>query len=344
MFIFVALQSKINMATEIKKESSPGGKTEKKRDGIYIVIIVLLLGAIGYLSFSLGTLKKQIVVHETSIAALLQEKEDLNTILRNSGVIEEADDQALRNNLVSLLEQYDNMDIENQDMKDSIDSQRARINGLLEEVDGLKNKQKKDWGKIYKLKKETETLRGIMKGYIHTIDSLNTLNGNLQKTIIIKDNMISEVSTERDQAKSELDKTKNIVALGSVLQTAGISSGAITVKNNGKQLETTRAKRTNMVKSCFTIIENKISKEGNKDIILVVLDPDGKVLRNSSSFEFEANGETKVGSVKRQISYQNQNVDLCIYFEVDGELEIGTYTTEIYAEGARIGKSTFALK
>lgn len=316
----------------------------KKKDGIYIIIIVLLLAGIGYLTFALGEAKKQNKTHQSSITALLKEKEDLNTILKNSGIIEESDDAALRQNLVSMLDQYDNIEIENQEMQDSIDSQRAKITSLIEEVDGLKNKQKRDWGKIYKLKKETETLRDIMKGYIHTIDSLNTLNGKLQNTIIIKDNQITEVSSERDQVKSELDKTKNMVALGSVLQTAGIVSNAIIVKNSGKQVETSRAKRTNMIKSCFTIIENKIAQAGNKDIIMVVKAPNGSVLKNSSSFNFDAKGTSKTGSVKRQINYQNQNVDLCIYFEVEGQIESGTYTTEIYAEGAKIGSTTFALK
>lgn len=324
------------MTEQIKKSS--------KKDGIYIVIIVILVGAIGYLAYALGEVKKQNVTHESSISALLQEKEDLNTILKNSGVIEDSDDEALRKNLVSLLDQYDNIEIENQEMQDSITSQRARITTLLEEVDGLKNKQKRDWGKIYKLKKETETLRGIMKGYIHTIDSLNTLNGNLQKTIIIKDDKISAVSTERDNVKDELNKTKNIVALGSVLQTGGVTSTAIIVKNSGKQVETTRAKRTNMIKSCFTIIENKIAEAGNKDIIMTVIDPNGKVLKNSSSFKFTIDGESKSGSVKRQINYQNENVDLCIYFEVEGEIIEGTYTTQIFAEGSKIGSTTFALK
>lgn len=319
-------------------------KKSSKKDGIYIVIIILLLATIGYLSFALGEVKKKNTTQESSISALLQEKEDLNTILRNSGVIEESDDEALRNNLVNLLDQYDNIEIENQEMQDSITSQKAKITTLLEEVDGLKNKSKRDWGKIYKLKKETETLRGIMKGYIHTIDSLNTLNGNLQKTIIIKDDKISAVSTERDLVKTELDKTKNIVALGSVLQTGGVTSTAIIVRNSGKQVETTRAKRTNMIKSCFTIIENKIASAGNKDIIMTVIDPNGKVLKNSSSFEFTADGSSKSGSVKRQINYQNENVDLCIYFEVEGEIEEGTYTTQIFAEGSKIGSTTFALK
>ena len=319
-------------------------QTGNKKDGIYIVVIVLLLGAVGYLSYALGNLKKENNAHKVSITNLIKEKEDLNTILKNAGVIEESDDQALRSNLIALLDQYDNMEIDNEEMRAKVDSQKVRIASLLEEVDGLKNKQKRDWGKIYKLKKETETLRSIMKGYIHTIDSLNTLNGKLQKTIVLKDNQINEVSSERDKVKSELDKTKNIVALGSVLQTGGVTSSAIIVKRSGKQVETTRAKRTNMIKSCFTIIENKIASAGNKDIIMTVISPSGKVLKNSSSFTFDTVDGTKTGSVKRQINYQNQNVDLCIYFEVEGTIEPGTYTTEIYAEGHRIGKTTFALK
>ncbi|HLP14266.1 MAG TPA: hypothetical protein VK177_20205 [Flavobacteriales bacterium] len=34
---------------------------------------------------------------------------------------------------------------------------------------------------VVKLKKESETLRAIMKSYIHTIDSLNTLNVELME-------------------------------------------------------------------------------------------------------------------------------------------------------------------
>lgn len=320
-------------------------KQNNNKAGVYIIVIIILLIGIGYLAYSLGEIKKQNKTHENSISALLNEKEDLNTILKNSGIIEESDNVALRQNLVNILEQYDNIEIENQEMQDSINSQRNKITNLIEEVDGLKNKQKRDWGKIYKLKKETETLRKIMKGYIHTIDSLNTLNKDLQKTIVIKDDKINEVSSERDKVKSELDKTKDMVALGSVLQTSTITSNAIIVKNSGRQAETSRAKRTNMIKSCFTIMENKIAKAENKDIIMVVIAPNGQVLKNSSSFNFESKEGSKTGSVKRQINYQKQNVDLCIYFETEGnKLTSGTYTTEIYVEGHKIGATTFALK
>ncbi len=320
-------------------------KPNKKKDGIYIIAIVLLLGAVGYLSYAIGNLKKETNAKKESIANLAKEKDDLNTILKNSGLIEEADDETLRQNLQALLDQYDNIEIENQEMQDSINNQKAKIEELLSEVDDLKHKQKRDWGKIYKLKKETETLRKIMKGYIHTIDSLNTLNGNLQQTIVVKDNQINKISSERDLVKSELDKTKNMVELGSVLQTAGINSLAILVKKSGKQVETTRSKRANMIKSCFTIIENKIAQAGNKDIIMVVKDPSGNTLTNSSSFTFKtADGKEIKGSVKRQINYQNQNVDLCIYFELEQTIGGGTYTTDIYADGHKIGSTTFALK
>ena len=62
---------------------------------------------------------------------------------------------------------------------DSINQQREKINNLISKVEKLNGKSKRDWRKIFSLKKEAETLRGIMKGYIHTIDSLNTLNINL---------------------------------------------------------------------------------------------------------------------------------------------------------------------
>ena len=40
-------------------------------------------------------------------------------------------------------------------------------------------------------------------------------------------------------------------------------------------------------------------------------------------------------SSKRTINYQNENTDLCIYYEIDNPIEAGNYKIEIFAEGFR---------
>ena len=72
---------------------------------------------------------------------------------------------------------------------------------------------------IYKLKKETETLRTIMKGYIHTIDSLNTLNVTLTNTLSEKNIELNKVTSENENIKTQNIELQETVAVGSILQT-----------------------------------------------------------------------------------------------------------------------------
>lgn len=320
-------------------------KSGSKKDAVYIIIIILLLLVGGWLGLEIRDSKKQMIACSQSVNNLELEKDYLNDVLKNSGIIEESDNETLKDNLQALLSQYDSLEIDNDAMLDSINNQKAHIQSLLDEVETLQNQKKRDWGKIYKLKKETETLREIMKGYIHTIDSLNTENIGLKNVIKDKDNQIVKIETDRDLIKEKNDKLNETVALGSVLQTSGIVANAIKVKSSGKQTETTRANRATMIKSCFTILENKIATAENKDIYMRVISPEGKDLSNSTPILFEMEGGREgIASVKRTVNYQNKNMDLCIYYEFETPLVEGTYIVEIYAEGYQIGKTSFALK
>jgi len=319
-----------------------------KKDAIYITIIILLLAGVGYFGYQTGNVKKDLSTCSKDNKQLIQEKEELNTILLNSGIIDGSDDAILKANLVSLLAEYDNVEASNQEMQDSIDVQKSKVQGLLAQVDSLNNlsaeEKKKAAGKIYKLKKEASTLREIMKGYIQTIDSLNTLNINLQNTIVDKDNQISTISNDLSNAHTETDKWKNTAELGSVLQSAGLLAEALKIKNSGTQKVTTRANRTDQIRACFTIIGNKIAKAENKTLYMRILQPNGKEMVGEKPIVFsmgETDGNACIG---RKVNYQNTNMDVCIYYELENEIEAGTYIVEIYCEGSRIGKTTFALK
>ena len=324
-----------------KKENAE----QKKGAAVYIIIILLLLLVGGWLGLEIRDGRKQNAAFAQSVANLQTEKDYLNDILKKSGIIDESDDETLKDNLTAILMEYDSLTFDNDQMLDSINQQKAHIQGLLDEVETLQNQKKRDWGKIYKLKKETETLREIMKGYIHTIDSLNTENTGLKNTIKDKDNQITDIKTDRDNIKNKNDLLNQTVALGSVLQTSGITANAIRIKSSGKQVETTRASRTSMIKSCFTVLENKIATPENKEIYMRIISPAGTELTNSEVVRFSMEGGREgIASVKRKVNYQNKNMDLCIYYEVETALEVGTYIVEIYAEGYQIGKSSFALK
>ena len=317
----------------------------KKKNLFYVVFIFSLLAIVGYLAIQINSANKKNHEFTQEISLLNLEKNELNSLLESSGIINAEDNKNLRSNLQNLLYTYDTLKFDNEKIKDSIENQKQVINDLMLEAEKLEKQKKKDWGRIYRLKKETETLRSIMKGYIHTIDSLNTANINLTNSLNKTSNELSKVQTENKTIKTQNEELQQTVALGSILQTSNFITQAIRVKNSGKQTETSRASRANMLKGCFTILENKISSAGNKYIYLRVISPEGKVLpqQKKETIAIDQEGEIEI-SAKREINYQNQNTDVCVFYEIATPLKAGKYSVEVYAENEKIGVTSFALK
>ena len=319
-------------------------KKSNVKDAVYVIIIFLLIGGLAYFGYQMGQTKKLLTECGHVTDALNKDKDDLNEILKNTGIIADSDNKELKENLLGMLQQYDNLESSNVVLNDSIASQKTKINDLLVQLEEAENAKKKDWGKIYKLKKETETLREIMKGYIHTIDSLNTLNINLKNTIVKKDEEIVGINKNLANVQDKNKQLESTVATGSILQSTGLTAYAIKVKNSGTQTETNRANRTDQIKACFTVIENKIAKAENKTLYMRIIDPSGAELVGEKPVFFNMAGKDGQACIARQINYQNQNTDVCIYYELEKEISEGNYIVEIYCEGNKIGSTSFALK
>ena len=121
-------------------------KTGSKKGGaVYIIIILLLLLVGGWLGLEIRDGRKQNAACAQSVTNLQAEKDYLNDILKKSGIIEESDNETLKDNLENLLSQYDSLEIDNDSMLDSVNAQKAHIQGLLDEVETLQNQKKRDW-------------------------------------------------------------------------------------------------------------------------------------------------------------------------------------------------------
>ena len=166
---------------------------------------------------------------------------------------------------------YDTLQTENSMMIAEISAQRDRIDGLLTKV-------KNGYWELGRAKKEAETLRTIMKGYIATIDSVNQLNQALSEENLAMRDRVEEVQDLNDKLEERQGNMEEIIAAGRVLQSSEISAVGVRILSSGRQRETSRADRTEMIKVCFTLLENKIAKPGDKLLHLKITQPDGSVL------------------------------------------------------------------
>lgn len=317
--------------------------TEKKsKDGLYILIIILLLLVGGYLGWEIS--KKNKEINECALLYGENEKElgDLNEMLYSQGV---ADGEDLKENLQNMLFDFESMEELNTDLNDSILSQKNKIETMLADLEKEKGNKRYYARKVRQLTEETETLRSIMKDYVRTIDSLHTENVILKTDLTNTQVDLTNMTSDRDNFKNQSDELSEKVNAGSKLIANSILSEGIKEKGSGSYKETTRASRATHIRSCFTIGENKIANKGNKMIYMRIITPAGGILYSSNSNTLDTQtGKTLLYSDKKSINYQNQTLDVCIFYKLTKEIEEGNYIAELWCEGVRIGTNNFVLK
>ena len=156
---------------------------------------------------------------------------------------------------------------------------------------------------------------------------------------------VETVTSENQNLIQRQENMEQIIATGQVLQTAGISATAIRLKSSGKQVDTDRASRTEMIKTCFTLIENRIAKKGIKNLYLKIVAPNGQVLQApDGGGQADLGGEMQNFSIQRDIDYNNQEMDVCVFYSMQGEAEKGDYKIFLYDGSTQIATTDLGLK
>ena len=240
--------------------------------------------------------------------------------------------------LEKMMFSYDTLSTENAYLMAEMAAQRTQVEDLMKKVND------RNWS-IGKLKKEANTLRDIMKGYIVTIDSLNQLNDLLRFENQGLQQNIAEVKGRNDELTQRQENMENMIATGQILQATMIMPSAIRLSNSGSQKATTRANKADMIKTCFTLMENKISKPGNRELYMRIVGPEGKVLPTKDGVaKFDFAGGEDYYSVSRPVDYNNVQMEVCVFYDVQNEIKKGDYTLFLYEGPNQIGTTTLALR
>lgn len=288
---------------------------------VYVIIIALLLGILGFMAYKINTQDKEYVYISQEYANLDEERKDLV-----------ADLESMKLN-------YDTLSVSNDEMQMKIDEQENELSDLLKKV------KNKDFD-IKKLKAEAETLRGIMKNYIYQIDSLNKANQQLtmeRDTEIVRAN---SAEAKGKELEGELSTSKEMNAKGSILTLGEFVNVALFERNTGKQVDTERASKTEMIKSCFRMRKNPIAQPGMRTLYMSVIGPDGKALGGKTAGTVKVGGADTPYSVTREVDYQQNDTDVCVYYTANEGYSFvkGNYKILVYESGNQIGASNITLK
>jgi len=316
---------------------------ENKKPLIITGVIILALIA-GFLGYELNVKSKENTMQKSQIATMNGELDEMEKMIRGNGLGELMEGD-ITLTLTNLLDEYSEVKTDNQELTDSILNQKKKVTLLLKELKSSERKRRLSARELFKIRKETTVLRKVMRDYVHRVDSLNTLNKELAATIVVKDRKITKISGERDKLQTKSDEQLKELEKGSKLQILNLLSEAINVRRSGSFSNTTRTRRADQIKSCFTIVRNTITESGAKIFYMRIIGPDGKVLTNKDSEKVLVDGNEMQMSVSRTIDYQNNSTDLCIFFEkTTKNFKKGEFTIEIYSENLLVGTSKIALR
>jgi predicted RNase H-like nuclease (RuvC/YqgF family) len=283
---------------------------------IIIALAILLVGVLGY-TFYQNNEYKQIT------EAIEAEKSEIEL------------------NLDSMIIKYEEAIAENTSMADELAIERDKIIALRDSVKDLKAV---NYSLINRYRKQIEKLEASNKELFAMNEELSKKNELLSKGL---DSANATISSQR--ALNDTLTIKNVdlsekVAIGSILKVNAIQVLSMREKNNGKLVETQKAGHTDAFRINFTVANNAIAEQGEREVYIQILDPKGNVIGNAGELVL-IDGTSITYSDRTIIEYLNQDVSVISLIEVNRDaLETGVYTVNIFVDDMNSGVGTITLK
>lgn len=316
----------MSQVNQINPQEPLKNNTPQKNNSIiyWVVILILLAGCI-YLFMSKNQMAQQ-------NATEMQQKNQSFDSLSTEQASLKADFDAASVRIDQLVSENTRLDSALQNSKDEMSKLQGKIRSIL-------NKRNATQSELAQAKEMIASLNDKSKEYEARIAELEK-----QNAILTGENKV--LTHERDSTVTENIAIKQ---LASVLHASNIRLEAKKLKKNGKEKETSRARKADVLRVTFDIDENRIAESGTKLLHLRIVAPDGSTLNsaaNGSGMITTAKGDHLSYTLSKSISLtQNQKVaGLTADWNQNGDYAKGVYKIEIYHDGYNIGSGEVTLK
>jgi hypothetical protein len=302
---------------------APKDNSQDTKKVVVIIVISILLGVNGLLLWQFFDKKTHLQQVSRELDTTMAEKESLSAEL-----------QRVKND-------YEKLNQENASLQTQLSARDEEIRLKIIQIQKLI--QAGDAAQLKKAREELLSLRSLNAAYVAQIDSLRSANAALSTENLSLNENLNSATSKVNALSQENSVLSNKVAIASVFKTGNLRVSGVKYKGSGKETEVNRAKVTERIKTCFTILENLVVDKGPRDVYMRLLGPDGAVLTTSSE-TFPFKGQATPFTLRETIMYENRDTDLCMYFERGKEYPAGRYQIELYCEGSMIGSTVLTLK
>lgn len=290
-------------------------KSNSNLKAVIAILAVLLIGSLVY------------IFKMTSDAKSLQTELTKTT----------SDKESVMKDLEALKATYDAAIAENTSMSDELIAEREKVVNLMAEL----KKSKGDAASMAKYKNQYFALENKMKGMIAEIEQLKkdntTLTTQRDSTVMV----LGEAKKYNEVLVGQNEELSKTVEIASKLNVSNLKTAAYKLRSSGKQIETEKARKADILKISFRIDENKVAKQGDKVYYVQVIDSKNNVLGEKKTESFGENSLTY--SFATTVKYENKSVE--VSQDLPGaNFEKGLYFVNVFDKGELVSKSSFSLK
>lgn len=265
--------------------------------------------------------------------SLYQDKKKTETVLTQ-------EKQLVVEDLNSLKSEYDKAILESNATNEELVEARDNISKYIDSVSNMKA----DISTLSRYRRQVGVLKTEREQLLKQVDSLQKSN-----TLIAmqRDSTYTELEKQtvfNDSLVVQNTQLADVVEKGSALNLSKFNVDAVKERNSGKLSSTSRARRADKFKICFTVADNVIAEAGDREFYLEVLDPQGNVMGESYSKESDE-GASITYSKSTSFYYENKPLDVCDYIsKPSGDFLEGNYMVNVYDSGLKLlGTSKFEL-
>jgi hypothetical protein len=248
-----------------------------------------------------------------------------------------SDKESVMKDLEELKARYDAAIAENTSMSDELIAEREKVVNLMSDL----KKSKGDAASMAKYKSQYFSLESKMKALIAENETLKKDNATLTTQRDSTVTVLGEARKYNEVLVGQNEELSKTVEVAQKLTVSNLKTAAYKLRSSGKQIETEKARRADVLKISFNINENKVAKQGDKTYYVQVIDSKNNVLGEKKTESF---GETSLTySFLTTVKYENKSVD--VSQDLPGQnFEKGTYFVNVFDKGELVSKSSFSLK
>jgi len=320
------------MSTTTNYPSATPQSQPPKKDYKNLVIGLLAAGFLGTWGYLLWNNNKQEQVQT-------QQQAQISKVTDEKGQLQKNFDDALV--------RLDSLTGTNNKLQGQLAEGNGQIAKLKNNIRGLLNKQHLSQAEKKKAEDLIKELNDKVSSMEQQIAQLTQDNQQLttEKTQLTadKEKLTTDLQTTAT-AKQDLEKK---VDVASTLNASNISVTPMHERKDGKDKETTTARKVNKLVIGFDV-SNRIAQTGQTDVYVCITGPDGKPISvpalGSGTFTTRDEGD-KVYTAKVPVDFESgKSKSVQFAWKQNSEFSKGAYKIEIYHNGFKIGEGTRELK